>query len=79
MPRYTSELVVEKVGNRYDLILLASRRARELASGWAAKVTGDNGPLITALKEIEEGAVGREYLAKPQNLDRKERQHTGNK
>jgi DNA-directed RNA polymerase subunit omega len=73
MARLTSELAVEAVGNRYDLVLIASRRTRELTHGWKPLVTSNNGPLVTALREIEQGKVGREYLKKPLNLDRKER------
>ena len=38
-----------------------------------AKVPSQNGPVITALREIEAGHIGRDYLLKPQNLDRRER------
>lgn len=74
MHRLTSELAAKAAGGRYDLILMASRRARELTAGWAPKLTTQSGPLVTALLEIEQGLIGREYLDKPQNLDRKERQ-----
>jgi DNA-directed RNA polymerase subunit omega len=73
MARLTSELAVEAVGNRYDLVLIASRRTRELTHGWKPLVTCKNGPMVTALREIEQGKVGREYLKKSLNLDRKER------
>jgi DNA-directed RNA polymerase subunit omega len=74
MARLTSEDAVAVVGNRYDLVLMASRRTRELTHGWTPKVKCDNGPVVTALREIEAGLIGREYLFKPQNIDRKERQ-----
>jgi len=72
MARLTSELAVAAVGNRYDLVLIASRRARELSNDWAPHVSGTNGFLVTAIREIEEGHVGREYLRKPLNLARHE-------
>jgi DNA-directed RNA polymerase omega subunit len=72
MARHTSELAALQVG-RYDLILIASRRARELNRGWRPRVTGNNGVVVTALREIEAGLIGRDYLLKPQNLDRRER------
>lgn len=71
MARLTSEIAAEKVG-RYDLILIASRRTRELNRGWKPLVTCDNSTGVTALREIEQGLIGREYLKKPQNLHRKE-------
>lgn len=55
---------VENIGNRFDLILVASARARELRRGHAKKVSQTNGHAITALREIEAGHVGRDYLKK---------------
>jgi DNA-directed RNA polymerase subunit omega len=64
MARVTSQRAAEMIGNRYDMILIASLRARELKKKYAPKVTCNNGPAVTALREIEEGLVGREYLKK---------------
>ena len=60
--RYTSEEAVNQVGNRFDLILIASARARELKKGHMPKITTKAGPTVTALQEIEKGLVGRDYL-----------------
>lgn len=68
MARISSEKAVEAIGNRYDLILVASRRTRELRHGHAPKVTTKNSATVTALKEIEEGHIGRDYLLKPTNI-----------
>ena len=62
--RNTSEGAVDQIGNRFDLVLVASVRSRELKRGHAAKVTGAGGITATVLKEIEEGKIGREYLKK---------------
>ena len=64
MARLTSELAVAQVGNRFDLVLIASMRSRELKKGHMPLVSSKNGPNITALREIEAGKVGREYLKK---------------
>ena len=72
MARLTSEVAAGKVG-RYDLILIGARRARELNRGWRPLIPSRNGAVVTALREIEAGMIGREYLAKPANLDRRER------
>ena len=64
MARVTSQKAVEMVVNRYDLVLIASARARELKRGHAPKVLCNNAPAVTALREIEEGLIGREYLKK---------------
>jgi DNA-directed RNA polymerase omega subunit len=60
----TSALAVEKIGNRYDLVLVAAQRLRELHRGDLPLVSCTGGPVITALKEIELGKVGLEYLLK---------------
>lgn len=62
MPRISSEKAVEMIGNRYDLVLIASARARELAQGHRPKVQTEFRSALTALTEIEEGKVGRDYL-----------------
>lgn len=64
MSRITSQKAAEMVGNRFDLVLIAAARARELKKGHLPKVNSKNGPTITALREIEEGKIGREYLKK---------------
>lgn len=65
MARITSQAAVEKVGNRYDLILVASMRARELKKGYQAMATKKGGHSVTALREIEEGKIdSKEYLSR---------------
>ena len=64
MARLTSELAVAQVGNRFDLVLIASIRSRELKKGHMPLVSSKNGPNVTALREIEAGKIGREYLEK---------------
>ena len=65
----SSEAAVNAVKNRYDLVLIASRRARELSRGDAPRLVSRRGPVVTALTEIEEGLVGREYLRKEIDID----------
>lgn len=62
MARITSEKAAEAVGNRFDLVLIASQRARELKRGALPKITSKNGVGVTAIREIEQGLVGRDYL-----------------
>lgn len=64
MARITSQKAAKAVGGLFDLILIASARARELKRGHAPLVVCDNGPLVTAIRECEEGKIGREYLEK---------------
>lgn len=77
MARLTSELAALKIGSKYDLVLIGARRARELNRGWRPMVKCNNDVVVTALREIEMGFVGRDYLLKPQNLDRKDRPPQG--
>ncbi|MFO1174879.1 MAG: DNA-directed RNA polymerase subunit omega [Paracoccaceae bacterium] len=53
MARVTVEDCVDKVPNRFELVMLASHRAREIASGSAPTVDRDNdkNPVV-ALREI---------------------------
>ncbi len=55
MARVTVEDCVDKVPNRFDLVMLASHRAREIAAGSAPTVDRDNdkNPVV-ALREIAE-------------------------
>lgn len=62
MARITSEKAAEAVENRFDLVLIASQRVRELSRGAMPKVAKKNGKVVTALREIEEGYIGRDYL-----------------
>jgi DNA-directed RNA polymerase subunit omega len=64
MARITSQAAAEAVGNRYDLVLIASIRARELKRGHMPLVTKVSGFNVTAIREIEEGKIGRDYLEK---------------
>jgi DNA-directed RNA polymerase omega subunit len=56
MARYTSEKAAEMAGGRFDLVLMASQRARELKNGHVQRVEGEDATaVVTALREIEEG------------------------
>jgi DNA-directed RNA polymerase subunit omega len=66
----SNEAAVAAVENRYDLVLIGARRARELGRGDMPKLGGPkHSPVVTALKEIEHGLIGRDYLYRSQNLD----------
>ena len=57
MARVTVEDCLEKVANRFALVILASERARQLARGGDALIDCDNKPAVTALREIADGRV----------------------
>lgn len=71
----TSEHAVEALGNRYDLVLVAAQRARELRRGHAPKIVTKYGAMVTAILEIEAGLVGNEYLLKETSEDRHHQKH----
>ncbi len=63
MARVTVEDCVLKVPNRFELVLLAAQRAREITSGAPLTLDRDDdkNPVI-ALREIAEDTVGLEHL-----------------
>ena len=62
--QYSAETAVRMIENRFDLVLIAATRVRELKSGHKSKLGSKSGPVTTALQEIEQGLIGREYLRK---------------
>lgn len=60
----TSEDAVKAIGNRFDLVLVAARRLRELNRGDARLVKSRHNNSIAVLEEIEQGKVTRNYLYK---------------
>jgi DNA-directed RNA polymerase subunit omega len=70
----TSQAAVAAVGNRYDLVLIAAQRVRELKDGAKPRVESRHGPTLTALKEIEQGHVGRNYLYKTDDIEQRRRE-----
>lgn len=63
MARVTVEDCIEKVENRFDLILMSAHRARLISSGTSITVPRDNdkNPVI-ALREIGDGTISPEDL-----------------
>ena len=64
MARITVEDCMDKIPNRFQLVLCATYRARMLSQGHAPKVESTNKPGVTALREIAEGHIGLEMLRK---------------
>ena len=63
MARLTVEDCLDNVENRFDLVLVASQRARQLAMGAESLVPEDNDkPTVIALREIAENLINREVL-----------------
>lgn len=60
MARITVEDCLEKIANRFELVTLASKRAKQLFKGAKPLLETDNREIVTALREIAEGKVRRE-------------------
>ena len=57
---------VEMIGDRFNLVLVAAHRTREISRGSHPLIDNANKstPCVLALSEIEHGKVGIEYLRK---------------
>ncbi|MBD2837063.1 DNA-directed RNA polymerase subunit omega [Metapseudomonas lalkuanensis] len=65
MARVTVEDCLENVDNRFELVMLATKRSRQLATGGKEpKVAWENDkPTVVALREIAAGLVDYEVVA----------------
>lgn len=63
MARVTVEDCVERIPNRFEIVLLAARRAREIAAGSMLTVDRDNdkNPVVS-LREIGDGTIDLDGL-----------------
>jgi len=62
MARVTVEDCLEHLDNRFALVILASRRARQLLKGAKPLLRSDNKPPVVALREIAAGGVRYESM-----------------
>ena len=64
-PQIDTDLCVENIGNRFDLVLIAAARSREIArknkENPEAKYVN---PGVSALLDIQNKLVGRDYFRK---------------
>lgn len=68
MARITVEDCLDRVDNRFELVLVAARRARDLALGREALVPWENDkPTVVALRELAEGKL--DHLLKDKTND----------
>ena len=73
MARVTVEDCLENVVNRYELVVLASKRARQISLGSDPLVPPDNDtPPVIALREIAENLVNTDNIDKINQLDTEE-------
>ena len=72
MARITVEDCLEHVDNRFELVMVGSKRARQIAvAGRPALVDEENDkPTVVALREIEQGLVTADILIEvPQDYE----------
>ncbi|EDF4237084.1 DNA-directed RNA polymerase subunit omega [Salmonella enterica subsp. enterica serovar Enteritidis] len=64
MARVTVQDAVEKIGNRFDLVLVAARRDRQMQVGGKDPLVPEENDKTTviALREIEEGLINNQIL-----------------
>ena len=71
MARITVEDCLEVVDNRFELVLMATKRARQLAKGADPMLSTDNDkPTVLALREIAERKVTNELLNEIEKQER---------
>lgn len=57
MARITVEDCLNKIPNRFELVLVAAKRARQLFKGAKPLIESDNREVVVALREIAAGEV----------------------
>jgi DNA-directed RNA polymerase subunit omega len=69
MARITVEDCLDHVDNRFELVLVATRRARQLMNGAEPKLPMENDKAtVLALREIADGLVNASILDEPTEL-----------
>jgi DNA-directed RNA polymerase subunit omega len=69
MARITVEDCMDMVENRFELVHLASKRAKQLLKGAKPLTKSSNREIVTALREIADKLI---YFEKKESLDNKE-------
>ena len=64
MARITVEDCLKRIENRFELVMIASRRARQMATGGRDALLEEQSdkPTVIALREIEEGLVNQDFF-----------------
>jgi DNA-directed RNA polymerase subunit omega len=74
MARVTVEDCLENVENRFELVMVASKRARQIATGGKDPMVHEESdkPTVIALREIAEGLVTADILVREEEMDAEE-------
>lgn len=70
MARITVEDCLENVDNRFELVMVGSKRARQLAVGGKEPLVPreNDKPTVLALREISQGLVNASILSEPDEV-----------
>ncbi len=71
MARVTVEDCLENVDNRFELVMVASKRARQIATGGKSPLVDEESdkPTVIALREIADGLITPDILLREDELD----------
>lgn len=69
MARVTVEDCLDKVDNRFELVMIASKRARMLSQGGKDPLVPEDSdkPTVIALRELADGHISREQVMRDEN------------
>jgi DNA-directed RNA polymerase subunit omega len=77
MARITVEDCLDVVGNRFELVVMAAKRARQLAKGVEATLDNyehEDKPTVMALREIAAGKVDAQLIDQVEKAERERRE-----
>ncbi len=74
MARVTVEDCLENVSNRFELVMVASKRARQIATGGKDPMVDEESdkPTVIALREIAEGLITADILTREEEMEAEE-------
>jgi len=74
MARITVEDCLDKVENRFELVMVSSKRARALATGGKEPLVSEDSdkPTVIALRELADGLITAEEIMRPKEEDPEE-------
>ena len=74
MARVTFEDCLENVDNRFELVMVASKRARQLATGGKEPMVDEESdkPTVIALREIADGFITADILVREDEIEAEE-------
>ncbi len=74
MARVTVEDCLENVDNRFELVMVASKRARQIATGGKESLVDEESdkPTVIALREIAEGLITADILIREDEIEAEE-------